>query len=198
MSDVESETHVDKTDSVIEYMKYAHSRIDEMKNSIYLRASIVIVALAFLAPQGTTVIAKLLETGKNNLLALVLGIAIGVPFLIAILGSSLYAVFCLAPLKSMWSIYEILTRSATGSTSLDKIPVYTAFPHITSMTRENFESSVTKLTDVDVLSQLTSAIYTLSHLTERRYTRLRRAYACLITAVAAFITLTVVHIVISR
>src|ERR1051326_32130 len=153
-------------DSKYDYLRYAHQQIDSQKSSIYVRASLVLAGNAL-------VVTKLSDKSTDlfHLPGAMLDSAILAVVVIAYLFCGLsvwYAFLSLHPLGSIGNIYEILMKQSKPG-ELAPIEAFTAFPHITNLSRELFLERVNALSEQAIIDQLANAMYTLACITEQRY-----------------------------
>jgi len=163
-----------------EYLKYACERIDAVKNSIYVRASVVMAGSALLATRVPE-LARNAFAGRSTPLEWWFYGHFGL-FLLSIGTSIMYAMSALQPLDSVIGIHRLLRR-APAETMDSSIETFTAFPHITVLSRTTFVERALALTDDQIADQMVNALYTLAHITEARYAALRKAVGFFIAAV---------------
>lgn len=206
----------------IEYLTYCHETIDRLKSSIYERASILVVVIAFIVPSCSTIIQDILEcissTSKMWKMAVVI---VSVSFLLFFLLAAFWGIKCLIPIKSREFLLKLLNKSRnkdkgisieklqnvdpdlsiqeflTSQNVVDKrkVRVFTTFDHIADLDEKEFNKMVTELDDEKILEQLVSAIYNMSHISRKRYNDLLRAYKCLMISIIIFILLLVADII---
>lgn len=206
----------------IEYLTYCHETIDRLKSSIYERASILVVVIAFIVPSCSTIIQDILECISSDLKIWRLVVAIvSIFFLLSFLLAAYWGIKCLIPIKSREFLLKLLNKSRNKNKSISieklqnadpnisiqefltnqnvvdnkKVRVFTTFDHIADLNEEEFEKMVTALDDEKILEQLVSAIYNMSHISRKRYNDLLRAYKCLMISIIIFILLLVSDII---
>lgn len=219
---------MNKTDeSIMEqkigYLTYCHDTINRLKSSIYERASILVVVIAFIVPSCFTIIQDISKNISKNLFALKLIVAgISIIFCIFFLLAAYYGIKCLIPIKNREYLLKILNRSRnriynisinklqdvdpnmsiqkflTNQNVVDKnkVRVFTTFDHITDLNEDEFEEMVASLDNEKILEQLVSAIYNMSHIAKKRYTDLKLAYKFLLITVFIFIILIIISVVV--
>jgi hypothetical protein len=98
--------------------------------------------------------------------------------------SLVFAVLAIHPMDSIRAIYDVIMQRHLTEGHHSRIETFTAFPHISAMTREEFLEKIHALTDASITEQLANAMFTLACITEKRYITLRRAFAWFFMAVA--------------
>ena len=221
-NEIGNESKFVEIDKQVEYLKYCHTKIDELKNSIYLRASILVIVIGFILPSWVSTIRGIIDNIPHDkfMWKLVLLILCGL-FLLAFLITTVYGLKCLIPLKSKLFLLKILniSRNKKNNVSLhelskldpttaiqdildkhnvvndDKARVFTTFGHICDLSEDNFGRIAKELDSEGISKQLLSATYNLSHITSRRYKDLFIAYKWLLVCAVIFVLLIMLEIV---
>lgn len=207
----------------IEYLTYCHETIDRLKSSIYERASILVVVIAFIVPSCSEIIQDILDCIPHDSIGWRIVIAIiSIFFLLTFLLAAFFGIKCLIPIKSREFLLKLLNKSRNKCEDISieklqnvdpnlsieefllmqnvvdgkKVRVFTTFDHIADLNEKEFEKMATSLDDEKILNQLISAIYNMSHISRKRYDDLLKAYKCLIVSIVVFITLILVDIII--
>lgn len=199
------ETTDDKTangniEKKIEYLKYCHSNIQDLKSSIYQRAAILVAAIAFIVTGFSCFVVEFFkkdyfEDGsfvvQHNLLVGVhiLFLILSILFLIFFLLTAFLAIKCLFPFN-----YSKI-RSENNSIKykeladidqelyikdfLNKKMTFTTFEYICELDEPKFVKIARELDDKKILEQLLSSVFYGAHISKSRYEYLRKAYMVL-------------------
>ncbi len=213
----------DTIKSKIEYLTYCHETINGLKSSIYERASILVLVIAFIVPSCSSIIQDILKYISPDLKVWRVIVAIvSVMFLISFLLSAFWGIKCLIPIKSRDFLLKLLNKSRNKGNCITieqlqnanqdlsiheflsnqnvvdnkRVRVFTTFDHIADLNEEEFNSMVEELDNEKILEQLVSAIYNISHISRKRYNDLLKAYKFLMISIIIFILLIVADIVI--
>lgn len=208
----------------IDYITYCHSKIEDLKSSIYQRASILVVVVAFIVPSCASVVLNIFQNNlPDEIYWRIILIALSVMFLASFTYTSFCGIKCMIPLKSRDFLVKILNKNRSSSENIsfselsnmdqdlsikeflqkknivsdDKMRVFTTFEHICDMNEPDFTNKVDALDAEKILEQLVSAIYNLSHITKLRYKDLFNAYKSLLMNILIFVIIMLVDIILN-
>jgi hypothetical protein len=160
-----------------EYLKYCHGKIDEIKASIYQRASILVVVMSFIILAWVEVVMGSLTNISHAIIIwkIILVLLCGA-FLATFLLALRKGIGCLVPFENKSSLQKTLTSSKNNTGGTDdsdtdgkNVIVFTTFLYICDLKKHNFDRMVRELDSDNVTEQWISGIYDLSSITKRRY-----------------------------
>ncbi|MCL2107962.1 MAG: hypothetical protein FWH20_01265 [Oscillospiraceae bacterium] len=173
----------------IEFFKYCHERIDGLKMSVYHRASIIMVVLAFVVSAFITISINILNdyTALSNI-EIAIFRAVSIVFLFSFFATTFFVVFCLIPVES--KILAKWFQKKSGKERVGKVHAYTAPKYILTFSYDDYEKAANKIiTSKDVLEELVHGIYSLSTVTDFRYDLLKFSYVFLFINILSFINM---------
>ena len=213
----------DKNTTKIEYLTYCHETIDRLKSSIYERASILVLVIAFIVPSCSSIIQDIFENLSPVLrIWRIVAAIVSILFLISFLLSVFWGIKCLIPIKSRDFLLKLLNKSRNKSKRITieqlqnvnqdlsiheflsnqnivdnkRVRVFTTFDHIADLNEKEFNSMVLELDNEKILEQLVSAMYNISNISKKIYNDLLNEYKYLIVSIIIYILLIVTDIVV--
>jgi hypothetical protein len=174
----------------IKYLKYCHSNIQNLKSSIYQRASILMAAIAFIVTGFSYFILEVfkgeLEIFKSVPCIEKIILILSILFLILFLCTAFLAIKCLFPFDYSKDItknnnikYKELADMDQGLSIKDLLNrkmMFTTFEYICDLNELEFEKMAKELNKEKILEQLISSTYYVADITKSRYEYLRKAY----------------------
>ncbi|MDR2586156.1 MAG: hypothetical protein LBC84_08075 [Prevotellaceae bacterium] len=171
----------------IEYLQYCHKNIENQKNFIYTRASILIAVMAFVITGFLQIISEnsISENSVISIITIVKPIItieinwlIGL-FLLSFLYTTFWAIKSLFPLE-INPLRKFLNRKKSDGITSTKLEnenemVFTTFVYIANSARSKFTDMVNELDDRKILDQLIRSTYNVSDITKQRYGYLKKA-----------------------
>jgi len=160
-----------------EYLKYCHGKIDEIKASIYQRASILVVVMSFILLAWLEVIKlSIADISQQAIILRIISGVLSAMFLTTFLLALINGIECLVPFKNKSALWSVLTsrKNTTDKNNINDIDwkkriVFTTFTYICNLEEHEFARMVSELDSGKVLEQLTVGIYDLSAITQKRY-----------------------------
>ncbi len=224
-----SESHAEQNENSviskekIEYLTYCHQTINGLKSSIYDRASILIVAIAFVVPCGATTMTSLFSTPIKNVYLRWFSYFSSAVFIISFLLAIGTSVRCLIPIRSREFLKQLLNiqRNTKKMSSMKKELVnanpdmsireflaennqveevnfrtFTTFDHIYDLSETEFIKMADNLDTYEIYKQLLSGLYNMSHISRMRYSRLLRAFYYLLVNILFLVLLIILNIIV--
>ena len=170
----------------IEHIRYLNSIAEDIKSSIYNRASISLIIIGvILSISGGNFLANS-QTYKLFKLSTLLNIELILIFIFGFL-STLFLVETILPLPNILKISNIIKKQKSQKVKSNKFySTFSMFNHIINHNRKDFLRKFSKATKDDLSKDLLNSLYDLSHIIQYRYLKLYRASIYLVLMILFF------------
>ncbi len=170
----------------IEHIRYLNSIAEDIKSSIYNRASISLIIIGVILTISGGNFLSNSQTYKLFKLAALLNIELVLIFVFGFL-STLFLVETILPLPNILKISNIIRKQKSQKVKPNKFySTFSMFNHIINHNRKDFLNRFSKANKNDLSKDLLNSLYDLSHIIQYRYLKLYRASICLVLMILFF------------
>ena len=178
----------DNIEHKIGFFKYCHERIDELKASLYQRASVIMVVLAFIVVSFMGIADNILDNyAQLSISERCIFLGLSIVFWISFVVTAFFGIGCLIP-ASPKTLEKIVNKKKDGARPKGKIHAYTSPKLILKFDYEDYKNAANQITtSEDVLEELVHGVYSLSTITDFRYDLLSVSYRFLLFNILSFV-----------
>jgi len=205
MNDTQKLQKTEEDKDRFEYLKYCYGKMDDLRTSIYQRASILVVVMSFIILAWNYIIDRMPNI-SNEVIAwkIILGLAC-FTFLITFSFTAYYGLKCLMPIKRDKTEQFKNTVKYAESLNTEKKDIlmkdmlikdiiFTVFDYICNLKKHDFEKVVQELDLKQINEQLISAIHGLSLVIEQRYNNFHTTCKLLLINIIIFVILSMLEL----
>lgn len=170
----------------LEHLRYLNSLAEDMKNSIFTRASILLAIIGvFLSILADNFITKW-EIYKQFKLNHIVYIFVILTFILGCL-AIYYTIAAIRPMPNNSRITKIITKKKKQKRVGELHSKFTMYNHITKIDRKQFLDEISNASDKDLSMDLIHSLYDLSHIIDYRYNKLHKANVYFLLMIISFL-----------